>query len=274
MTAEIINRKLKKKIFIEGKIIAKSGLHIGGTNMGLSIGGTDATVVRNPITNEPYIPGSSLKGKMRSLIERVEGKFTSSNRMDAGPYIDNPKDLICQIFGTMPEKMGKDKEPTSRLIVRDGDLAGIIEDDNFTSREKHGVERLFKSKNTDMPYTEVKTEVVIDRITSAATPRSLERVPAGAVFNMSLVLNVFDDDKESDLLNKVFESLKLVQNDYLGGKGTRGSGEIEINILSLVGRERDYYEGQGKEQNIDIAIIPSELKISRDKLKKKNNEII
>lgn len=248
------NGQLIKKILIQGTITAKTGLHIGGNNVGLSIGGADATVVRNPLTNEPYIPGSSLKGKMRSLLEKVEGKFGSKgigDQIKNPPFTDDPDHIICKIFGTMPEimKATNKEQPTSRLIVRDCDLLNK--------------DALEKSKDTDMPYTEVKTEVVIDRITSAATPRQLERVPAGAVFNMRMILNIYYGDDEKELLNKVFEGLALVQNDYLGGKGTRGSGEVDIKISELKYKDKKAYEEKSEWQDFDDknkVDIPIELK--------------
>jgi len=261
--------KLLKKILIEGSINAKTGLHIGGSSVGMSIGGADATVVRNPITNEPYIPGSSLKGKMRSLLEKVEGKFGPAvgEHVKYGPLTEFVKEvngiskedaerinLIVKIFGTMPEKIKDEQgkrldEVPSRLIVRDCELT------------KESVEKLSSSKDTDMPYTEVKTEVVIDRITSAATPRQLERVPAGAVFNMRMILNVYDNDNEKAMLDKIFEGLALVQNDYLGGKGTRGSGEVDIKIEKLMFKDKDAYEKSETWKNYkDTVTIPAELK--------------
>lgn len=271
--------QLVKKILIEGTITAKTGLHIGGSNVGLSIGGADATVVRNPLTNEPYIPGSSLKGKMRSLLEKVysingfgpsigehikNGPFTEYVKVENGITEEQAKSInsIIDIFGTMPEKMKNEIKPTSRLIVRDCEMKDT------------SVSALSNSKDTDMPYTEVKTEVVIDRITSAATPRQVERVPAGAVFNMRMILNVYYGDSEKELLDKVFEGLALVQNDYLGGKGTRGSGEVDIKIKELKYKDKKVYEeagnweefslkikenGQEKELNKDN-LIPAELK--------------
>ncbi len=261
--------QLVKKILIEGLITAKTGLHIGGSSVGMSIGGADATVVRNPLTNEPYIPGSSLKGKMRSLLEKVEGKFGPSigEHIQKGPLTEFVKEgngitkedaerinLIVKIFGTMPEKIKDEKgnrleEVPSRLIVRDCEL------------EKTSKDKLSESKDTDMPYTEVKTEVVIDRITSAATPRQLERVPAGAVFNMRMILNVYDGDDERAMLNKIFEGLALVQNDYLGGKGTRGSGEVDIKIEKLLYKDKDTYEKSETWKEFRNSVtIPAELK--------------
>ncbi len=253
--------KLIKKIQISGIIKSLTGLHIGGSNLGVSIGGADAVVIRNPFNNQPYIPGSTLKGKMRTLTERIMGKF-SGGITPYGPYIDDPESLICQIYGITPDdakkaierKNGKGSykeeihaKPTSRLIVRDS---------NFTEST---VKKLENSKNTDMPFTEIKTEVVIDRITSAATPRQLERVPAGAEFEMSLILNIYDGDNEEDYLNKIFMALALVQDDYIGGKGTRGSGEVNIVIEKLQQKAFKDYEENNDWQNYTGIAIPPQL---------------
>lgn len=248
------NGKLNKKIQITGKIKALTGLHIGGSNLGIAIGGADAVVIRNPFNNQPYIPGSTLKGKMRTLTERIMGKFSKGITL-YGPYIDDPESFICQIYGITPDDAkktfkGNYKEelhakPTSRLIVRDS---------NFT---KDTVKKLENSKNTDMPFTEIKTEVVIDRITSAATPRQLERVPAGAEFEMSLILNIYEGDVETDFLKQIFMALALVQDDYIGGKGTRGSGEVKIIIESLQQKgENDYKENNDWQEYKGMAIPP------------------
>jgi len=233
-----LNGKLVKKIFIEGTITTKTGLHIGGTNIGLSIGGTDATVVRNPITNKPYIPGSSLKGKMRSLLEKLEGRFKNEG--------DNTKPCqcaqcdICRIFGVPAEVAEEKKVVPARLLVRDAELT------------RKSANQLFASKNTDMPYTEVKTEVWIDRVTSAATPRQVERVPAGAVFNLGMVLNIYEGDNETQLLQKIKQAVQLVEGDYLGGKGTRGSGQVEIRLENFTYKDRTIYEAGGEAQKYGV----------------------
>ena len=121
-----------------------------------------------------------------------------------------------------------------------------------------------------MPYTEVKTEVVIDRITSAAMPRQLERVPAGAEFGLFLILNVFEGDEEIKLLNKVYEGLTLVQNDYLGGKGTSGSGEVSIVVNEVSYKDRDCYEQKKDWQKYPDGTpteIPSALKGKKENIK-------
>ena len=92
--------QLKRKVFIEGKIIVKTGLHIGGSSLGLQIGGADKVVVRNPITNLPYIPGSSLKGKMRSLLEKSLGLIQFDENELVGKLCTDPKEDVVQLFGS------------------------------------------------------------------------------------------------------------------------------------------------------------------------------
>lgn len=246
---------LNKKVFFEGKIKTLTGLHIGGSNTGLDIGGVDAQVVRNPFDNEPYIPGSSLKGKMRSLLERLEKKIgtKSMGAVKFGPYqeLSDRSTLIPRIFGVAPDDNTDIKEPVSRLIVRDCYLT------------PDSSKRLKNLVNADIPFTEVKTEVVIDRITARAMPRQLERVPAGAEFKMQIVLNIHEMDKaqEADFVSKVFEALCLVQDDYLGGKGTRGSGQVKIIVKELKQKTLEDYETNTTAQTYSGGLeIPDELK--------------
>ena len=228
------NLKLSSKIFIKGTIKALTGMHIGGNSIGMAIGGADKVVVRNQLTNEPYIPGSSLRGKMRSLLERArgdekhnpEGGFSLKDgklESAAGTRSDT---LLGQLFGVSASE--SNKQPT-RLIVRDAHLTEISKNE------------LINAPNTDMPMTEVKTEVNIDRITSAANPRQFERVPAGAVFNFELVLTLMDGDNEEKLLGLVREGLELVQHDSLGGHGSRGYGAVKFSITTLQERTMQHY---------------------------------
>jgi CRISPR-associated protein Csm3 len=204
--------KLQKKIIYTGTIILKTGLHIGGTNAALNIGGPDKFVVRNPINNVPYIPGSSLKGKMRALIEILHGCITVTNKGEVKPSED-PNSISGSLFGVAT---GNQNNKPSRLIVRDAELD--INACDFS--------------NTDLPYTESKTEVAIDRVTAKANPRTFERVPAGAKFNLNMVLNVFEGEDEQALRATVRQAIKLLEDDYLGGHGSRGYGQVEINIES------------------------------------------
>lgn len=193
--------KLIKKIFYTGEITLVTGLHIGGSNTTMSIGGPDNFVIRNPLNNMPYIPGSSLKGKMRALVEIVNGCAKVGNDKEAN-----------NLFGVSADN--GDSHP-SRLIVRDGEL-------NIQGMEK-------EFRNTDMPYTESKTEVNIDRITSKTNLRTFERVPAGAKFSLNMVLNIFDSDNEEALKKTLDKAIELLHDDYLGGSGSRGYGQVKID---------------------------------------------
>ncbi|MHB2153074.1 type III-A CRISPR-associated RAMP protein Csm3 [Calditrichota bacterium GD2] len=231
---------LSKKIFIRGEIQARTGLHIGGSSLGMSIGGADSVVIRDPISNEPYIPGSSLKGKMRSLLEKLEGQFHIKN----GDYLPS-KDVnhrIGKVFGVSADK--ETESTPTRLIVRDAHLSNA--------------DALAEAENTDMPFTEIKTEVTIDRLTSKANPRQIERVPAGALFEMEMVVNVYEDDDQTELLNTVFDALKLVQDDYLGGNGTRGYGKVRFTVRQLTYKDRAAYLENGTEKEMEFE-IPAEL---------------
>ncbi len=232
--------QLLKKIVITGKIKAVTGLMVGASQNGMTIGGTNREVIRDPITREPYLPGSSLKGKMRSLVELLNGEFgpainASKEPIAAGPST-NPDHLSAQLFGYIPkddpdksEKLNPNDRPyqrPSRLIVRDARLTP----DSITDLGR-----------TELLFTEVKTENAINRITSQATPRNFERVPAGAVFKLGMVLNVFEGDDEAELLRTLGQALRLVQDDYVGGGGSRGNGQISISLDTCVERNAAYY---------------------------------
>lgn len=208
--------KLVKKIIYTGTITLKTGLHIGGTNAALNIGGPDKFVVRNPINNVPYIPGSSLKGKMRALVEIAKGCISD------GKASNDPKSLSGELFGVAT---GNSDNRPSRLIVRDVEL-DLSKPEMFD--------------NTDLPYTESKTEVAIDRITAKANPRTFERVPAGAQFKLNMVLNIFEGENEQRLKETLQLAIRLLQDDYLGGHGSRGYGQVEIRLDSQDGRTETY----------------------------------
>lgn len=224
------------RVLIRFKIRALTGLHIGGTGTGIQIGGIDKEVIRDPLTNRPYIPGSSLKGKMRSLLEKQYGLVLNRKIAQARAQVrihscDGEVDYqkpcpVCWVFG-VPGEVGFNT-PT-RLIVRDT----LLDDESARMMEELGLER---------PYAEVKTEVSIDRITSAANPRTIERVPAGAVFGPGeMVYTVYTSDdglcsvqKDVQQLQKVFEGMALLEQDYLGGLGSRGSGKVAFQSIQIL----------------------------------------
>lgn len=251
-------KKVTGKIFVRGSLKASTGLHIGGNSVGMAIGGADSVVVRNPLTNDPYIPGSSLRGKMRALLERVRGE-ENSNANDEGGFSLSRKNgknealagkksdtLLGKLFGVAAEDS---KEPT-RLIVRDALL---------TEKSK---KELLEAPNADMPMTEVKTEVWIDRITSAANPRQIERVPAGAVFQFELVLTLIEGDEHEHFLNLLFEGLRLIEADTLGGSGSRGYGQVKFFVTSLTQRTAEQYKSGNDEEGLSGYKIPDEFNSS------------
>ena len=214
---------------IKGVIKVETGLHIGGSSDSIEIGGMDNPIIRNPVNKEPFIPGSSLKGKMRSLLEWKLGKLENDpNCSDFGhPYGYHPKDKddiekghpISRIFGNSEEDamLG----PT-RLIVRDAAIA------------KGYREEMEKKKWTYNDLIEEKYENTINRITARANPRPLQRVVTGAEFDFEIVYRIFDmeDDGEVDrnLFKYVLDALKLVEMDALGGSGSRGCGKVTFHI--------------------------------------------
>ncbi len=234
--------RLYGRIFLDMDIRAVTGLRIGGSPATLAIGSLDNPVIRNPLNQQPYIPGSSLRGKMRSLWEKSTGATQDFPIRKGNPavYIHAPQyqnpadyenDPVCRIFGVTGDMPVPN--PT-RLIVHDV----FLSDDS--------VELLETVAQTDQPFTETKWEAAIDRITSAAVPRQMERVPAGAVFSGArLVYSLYGTrDRSLDEIAWFFDvlrMLRLVEDDYLGSAGARGSGRVRFeNLLLGVRATRDY----------------------------------
>jgi CRISPR-associated protein Csm3 len=245
------NITLRGKAIITAEVEAATGLHIGGAAAGLDIGGIDNPIIRHPVTREPYIPGSSLRGKMRSLLDKHLGKDANKFIQRREPVVrvhecetenEYANCAVCQIFGVTPgdqRRQWTQLKPT-RLIVRDALLA----------QDHEATKRLRRAK-TDLPFTEVKWEATIDRITSAAVPRQNERVPAGAVFApCEFVYSLYDLNgggcqKDIDWLQYVFKAMELLEDDYLGGYGSRGAGKVAFTNVTVTFKSRAYYEGKG-----------------------------
>lgn len=212
---------------LQGKIRLLTGLHIGAGNEEMHIGGTDNPVIKNPLTGQPYIPGSSLKGKMRSLLEwhlgvvaQTEGKPLSFKHIGKVQNQTEAKKLL-KLFGGSPDPSNDDKLITeigpTRLAFWDCSLNPEWVKTNIEDKS-----RLF---------TETKMENMIDRIQGVAQhPRQTERVPAGAEFDFKLTLKVHDGE---DLTDMLFQGLKLIELTGLGGSLSRGYGKIEFVDLKL-----------------------------------------
>lgn len=205
--------KLKKIISFTGRIVLLTGLHIGGNNNQMKIGGLDNEVVKHPVTQEPYIPGSSIKGKMRSQLEKAYGKVRDDGKPCRCGQLDCP---VCVLFGAHmnPNAISA---PT-RIIVRDGYLTDDI-------RKKYA--DILLDKGT--AYLEAKAENTVNRKTGTAdNPRFTERVPEGTEFILNIQLQVFDGDDENFFKNAVKKGLELVEQTYLGGSGSRGYGQVKF----------------------------------------------
>ena len=210
-------RNLEKICKYSAIIHLDTGLSIMGNNNDINIGGVDSEVIKNPITGEVYIPGSSIKGKIRSLLELKKGIQIKTDRKGneyADPCGCGDRD-ICRIFGAHLNM--KAKSAPTRIIVRDASL---------TESSKEIIKNMPLDKGG---YLEIKAENSINRAKGTAnSPRFFERIPAGLEFNLEILLQIFDDDNEESLKSKLEEGLTLLQNNYLGGNGTRGYGKISI----------------------------------------------
>jgi len=231
------------KYIISADLKLKTGLHIGGTEEGFEIGGIDNLVIKDKVTGVPYIPGSSLKGKMRSLLEwaynKVKIEFNDKTREWEGTLCNDPKEDIGIVFGVAAESHKDNLPGPTRLTVRDAlphDKVKLPDDS-----EKSQIE-IWEATMGEKIYTEVKTENYIDRLTSAATPRSMERVPAGSVFKAQFIFDVYQEE-DRDRLKLLFEGMRLLEDSYLGGGGTRGSGQVKFENINIEAKDKSFYIG-------------------------------
>lgn len=237
------------KLVVEGEIHCRTGLHIGAGKGSLEIGGADNPVVKDAF-GIPYIPGSSLRGRLRSLLEQTLGLAVPSELVylsrRKGQEVrihqsNRPDDEVGILFGRTPgrmERVNGEAADTSvatpaRLTVYDAPL--IL--DSITPQMR---------ENLDDELTEVKSENAVDRITSQANPRTLERVPAGARFRFRLILDVLCEEDKA-LLARVAEGMRLIEDDALGGGGSRGSGRVSFGGITVTWRNKNYYATGGEE---------------------------
>jgi len=213
---------------LSARLTLVSGLHIGAGDNEMHIGGTDNPVLKHPITNRPYLPGSSLKGKMRSLLEWKSGavqpealgwrQYQQANGEQKTSVFN-----ILRLFGVsggdqLDDTQARELGPT-RLSFWDCDL---------------NADWVKRVDDANQMFTEVKSENRINRITGVAEhPRNTERVPAGAEFDFRLSIKVLNG--EGDLLPTVLAGLKLIELDSLGGSGSRGYGKVKFVDLKLNG---------------------------------------
>ena len=205
---------------VEGVIRCVTGLRIGGAKESGEIGGQENPVIRNPVTGVPYVPGSSLKGKLRSLLEVKYGKSADGKPCGCG----RADCFVCTLFGCGDVRGGK--SPT-RLIFRDAFLTEASERQLREASLEQGIN-----------YVETKTEVMIDRRTNkvyGGALRTQERVPEGAEFGFEISVRVFEGDDPEETKRYPREGFQLMEADYLGGSGTRGYGKIQFKDVTFAG---------------------------------------
>lgn len=226
--------KLTNIVEIKAELVLKTGLHIGAGDSEMHIGGIDNSVIKNPITNQPYIPGSSLKGKIRTLLEWRTGavKRDPLSMRDLADS-NRPEEIknILKLFGISGDTRNSEAEVAeigvSRLAFWDCEL------------NQDWVKQINENNQS---FTEAKSENTIDRITSTAgNPRQTERVPAGTKFDFKLTMRQFENDSD-ELLELVLKGLRLLELDSLGGSGSRGYGKVEFQQLTVNGQEKNLSE--------------------------------
>ena len=204
------------KIKITGVLEVLSGMHIGGSSAFSAIGSVDSPVIKDALTGLPLLPGSSIKGKLRTLLARSmnENYFASH---------DEDCEQIRRLFGSAK----KNNVRVSRLLFSDSVM------NNQEELFKRGVKAL----------TEVKFENTITRATAVANPRQIERVMRGSAFPLEIIYEIAPDkdgEEESAIRDSVLKDLKLLSTsfkllhaDYLGGSGSRGYGKVRLSRINL-----------------------------------------
>lgn len=194
------------KVQIRGDITVKTGLHIGGSDAFAAIGAVDAPVVKDARSNLPMIPGSSLKGKLRSLLAKEYNKTLVQN-----PNEDDER--LLRLFGCSKLREAR----TGRLLIFDMILA------NEGELREAGLRSM----------TEVKFENTINRATAEANPRQIERVIRGSVFELDMTYEMTNEQEFLEDMETLGRGMRLLQYDYLGGNGSRGYGKIEFSNIDL-----------------------------------------
>ena len=249
--SEVRKMKMVKNYVISGEIELKTGLHIGGLKETVEIGGADSLVIRTyrmmdesgkDVRLLPYIPGSSLKGKMRALLEystpgvKIKDKRDGNDYVKIGEsFIKYPEGcLIPKIFG-LPAEADK-VENAPRAVFRDA----MPTKDTIEWWDKRDI----------LDGAEIKPENSINRLTSKPNPRQFERVPPGSKFEFEIVLTLYESDDPKEYMKTLLTGMKLLEDNYLGGSGTRGYGKIRFKKLKIVEKDIEYYREEVNEEKV------------------------
>jgi len=278
-----MRKRFSQKVFIgeiclRGEIILKTGLHIGGSEEAVQIGEV-TPIIKDPATGFPYIPGSSLKGKLRSIMETF-GKRERNGKEERVPinkrvgtprnpvYIHCCDDLemalncdVCRVFGMSGEKGVPENLPAS-LLCRDANLD--------------------PAKQEIASFMDIKTENVLDRVTAVSNPRRIERVIPGAKFDLEMILQVFalGDDKQLSFpkhlerdLGNLFTCMAILETQGLGGLISRGYGKVKFHFNELSALRLEYFKRENEEKKNILKCI-NEREFGIDKARKHIPKIV
>lgn len=238
----------KENYIIQGKIVCKTGLHIGGSNVEIDIGGSDNVIIRDSVSGLPYIPGSSVKGKLRFLTELNDKDSAQSVIKNKGKVSNDAGCIATKLFGISADESQAELKFPTRTIVRDS---------------YPDIETIELWKNEELINgAELKFENTINRINSGATPRNIERIPKDSKFNFEIIFSVYEGDDNN--ISSLLDAMRLLEDNYLGGSGSRGYGQIKFENIRLSKRTKEYYT-ENNEENIiiesdDISEVISKVK--------------
>ncbi|NEP39196.1 MAG: type III-A CRISPR-associated RAMP protein Csm3 [Okeania sp. SIO2H7] len=297
MTVSTVKKPQKKllgKLKLTSTLVVETGLHIGGGGENLEIGGLDKPIIRDPMTRQPYLPGSSIKGKLRSILERLLEKpvnrpggsgtyrYESDDLADGVTEVDKNTFIkfegartcpVCRVFGSTgvtcwietgiadsegllennPKKKTIDGKEYTQVTGRNSPARLIVRDCHLleTSAEK------LEKSDTTFYMSEWKFENGIDRITAAANPRQVERVPRGAEFHFEIVYAVEDETQVEEDIRNLALALAILEEDALGGHGSRGYGKVSFQQFKIFYRDlnpESLLSGNGGSLSEPIAI--------------------
>jgi CRISPR-associated protein Csm3 len=251
-----MTNKFSANIFIKGKIECLTGLYIGGSKDKFEIGGVDNPVHRDPLSRYPYIPGSSLKGKLRMLLEYSLGV------VDAKEGAPSTAKEITNLFGIGAGKAETSQGETQRSSVIDqkkeniksGSVSLIVRD----AYPDADTVKKWETLDSELLYTEYKPENTIDRITSEANPRTMERVVKGSFFDFEIILAVYEDIFVSEIenaeyiaqLKNIQTAMMLLEHSTLGGSGSRGYGKIKFHVIKPIMVKCEDYVGNNEKYKL------------------------
>ncbi len=202
------------KVQITGVIELVTGMHIGASGAFSAIGAVDSPIIKDVRTGNPMIPGSSLKGKMRSLLAKRYNTTVAT-------IPDEDAECLLSLFGS-----AKKPVRTGRILFSDMLMC------NWESLKEQGL----TSK------TEIKFENTISRTTAVANPRQIERAVRGSEFELNLIYEMNDEAQMEEDFKILKEGFRLLEYDYLGGSGSRGYGKVkfkELEVVTVIGEVSD-----------------------------------